>query len=242
MPGRHAQQWAVRIEILKFEQQVFSSRGCPFVHEKEYHDAYIRLHYFAFVELYNNSGDHNELAECTAHLNVLLAFAANKNADVAKQFYTLGVMDLALRELNLEWCMTQMRGLKEPERKADVAAPSEHRHSRPATPEAAAAGGGAATAVAALPAQPAAERTPARPSFGLNLAGVAKVGEPVPKAVASPPASGSSSEDSADSDSDSEYDGRPMMAFKLDLRCAAPPVRASLPSAAAEASACVRWM
>ena len=36
-----------------------------------------------------------------------------------------------------------------------------------------------------------------------------------------------------DSDSDSEYDGRPMMAFKLDLRCAAPPVRASLPSAAA---------
>jgi hypothetical protein len=215
---RHAQQCAVRIEILKFEQQVFSTRGVPFVHEKEYNDSYIRFHYFAFVELYNNSGDHTELAECTAHLSVLLAFAANKNADVAKQFYTLGVMDLALRELNLEWCMTQMRGLKDPERAADASAPVEQRRSRPATPEAA-----AAAPAAAMPTQPVAEKTPARPtpvrpSFGLNLTGVAKTGEPVPKPAPSPSVSGSSSEDSADSDSDSEYDGKPMMAFKLDLR------------------------
>jgi hypothetical protein len=74
-----------------------------------------------------------------------------------------------------------------------------------------------------MPTQPVAEKTPARPtpvrpSFGLNLTGVAKTGEPVPKPAPSPSVSGSSSEDSADSDSDSEYDGKPMMAFKLDLR------------------------
>lgn len=103
------QHASVRYQILLLLCEIFSAPDSWFVHEKEYIDSYIRFHYFSFFELYNNnSTDRHVLHECCAHLKILVAFAARKNPEISKQFYTLGVMDLALRELNLEWCMTQV--------------------------------------------------------------------------------------------------------------------------------------
>lgn len=97
----------LRFEILSLLEEVFSTEGCPYLHEKRVVDFYIRFHYLAFVKLYvpyaPERGAHGDPRECTLHLKVLRAFAGNKNSLVKRRFHQLRIMDFLIREIDLEF-------------------------------------------------------------------------------------------------------------------------------------------
>jgi hypothetical protein len=61
------------------------------------------FHYLSFIKLYNNYAlDIPTLELCKLHLNILFAFANNKNEKIMLKFYQLKAMDFLVNEINLE--------------------------------------------------------------------------------------------------------------------------------------------
>ena len=100
----------LRKAILEFLVEFFNSKDALFVRKKVYLDTYISYHYLAFIKLYHSlSFDNNTLELCSLHLKVLLAFAYYKNEDITMKFYQLKTLDFLVREVNLEYEITQVK-------------------------------------------------------------------------------------------------------------------------------------
>ena len=110
-------------DILRFLISIFSIDNCIFLNNQSYVDAYVTYAYLSFIKLYHNLyTDEDTLELIHLHLQLLLAFAKNKNVKIVMKFYQLRIMDFLVREINLEYESTQFRSssMKQPISNDDI--------------------------------------------------------------------------------------------------------------------------
>src|SRR3990167_1082659 len=103
-------------EILNFLISIFTVKDSIFMKSKSYIDAYLSYAYLAFIKLYHSISNTDANMELIhLYLQLLLGFSMNKNEKIIMKFYQLRLMDFIVREVNLEYEITQTRSRPRPQ-------------------------------------------------------------------------------------------------------------------------------
>jgi serine/threonine protein kinase len=96
-----ADEFMVTDTLVLFMQRLIGLEDSP-LHSSANIDLYISSHYLSFLKYYSGQLQSHESAEhmCNAHLKMLLAFAAKKNAVTTRKFYQLQIMHFLVREMS----------------------------------------------------------------------------------------------------------------------------------------------